>query len=349
MPSPLGVTIDAGVLAVPHIDCPREDVFKYVDTLLDWSKLLDAHWVDIYMSERASGSLLEADLYPQGEHLKKLFNTHGIIEYDVNTVMKIVNSLLKRTPSFEMHYRVKDVWCENLETDPDVIRLALHNELRSDLARCITLLAILRKHWPQPLGGHTLILRNAPQQIIQVKAHILYLDHSREDIPELPCPPACFEGDVLVCDDFQSLINSLDETAILIGASDDLGIELAIRIALFKNDIAQDELPDWDDVPVPIIGEKFRELCQKICANQGDAVPPKILRAIVETVKKNNLSAVHALRTGEGGNNPQRKRGLDKAQRRDIDRELHLHYWECADGKIELASVVYHNDFSIPE
>lgn len=349
MPSPLGITIDAGVLVVPHIDCAREDAFKYVDTLLDWSKLLKADWVEIYMSERASEVLSSDGLYPLKEHLQKLFNTHGIVEYDVNTVVKIVYSLLAHTPSFETHYRVKDVLCENLETTPDVIRLALHDKLRSDLARCITLLAILRKHCSQPLGGHTLILRNAPQQIIQVKAHILYLEHSREDIPELPCPPAFFEGEVLVCDDFQSLINSLDETAILIGASDDLGIELAIRIALFKNDIAQRDLPYWDNVSVLRIGGKFRELCQKICANQGDAVPPKILRAIVETVKKNNLSAVHALRTGEGGNNPQRKRGLDKAQRRDIDKELHLHYWECADGKIELASVVYHNDFSIPE
>lgn len=349
MPSPLGVTIDAGVLAVPHIDCSREDAFKYVDTLLDWSKLLDAYWVDIYMSERASESLFADGLYPLREHLQNLFNAHGIVVYDVNTVAKIAERLLAHTPSFETHYRVKDVLCEHLETEPDVIRLALHDELRSDLARCITLLAILRKHCSQPLGGHTLILRNAPKQVIQVRAHIHDLEHSRKDIPELPCPPAFFEGDVLVCDDFQSLINSLDETAILIGASDDLGIELAIRIALFKNDIAQDALLDWDDVPVPIIGRKFRELCQKICANQGDAVPPKILRAIVETVKKNNLSAVHALRTGEGGNNPQRTRGLDKAQRRDIDRELHLHYWECADGNIELASVVYHNDFSIPE
>jgi hypothetical protein len=42
-------------------------------------------------------------------------------------------------------------------------------------------------------------------------------------------------------------------------------------------------------------------------------------------------------------------RGRDKAQRRDIDYEFHLHYWECANGTIELASVVHHNDFSIPE
>jgi hypothetical protein len=62
-----------------------------------------------------------------------------------------------------------------------------------------------------------------------------------------------------------------------------------------------------------------------------------------------NMAAVHGLRTGMGGDDPQRTRGKDKAQRRDIDYEFHLHYWECANGTIELASVVHHNDFSIPE
>ena len=154
---------------------------------------------------------------------------------------------------------------------------------------------------------------------------------------------------MLVCDDFRGLIECLDESVILVGASDDLGVELAVRIALFKHDIAQGGFPDWSGVVVPTIGSSFRELCQRICADQGDAVPPKILRSIVETVKGSNLPAVHALRTGTGGNDPQRMRGSDKAQRRDIDREFHLHYWECGDGTIELASVVYHNDFTIPE
>jgi hypothetical protein len=48
---------------------------------------------------------------------------------------------------------------------------------------------------------------------------------------------------------------------------------------------------------------------------------------------------------GKGGNEPQHKRG--QAWRRDIDYEYH--YWECDDGSVEFASVVTHNDFSIPE
>ena len=46
-----------------------------------------------------------------------------------------------------------------------------------------------------------------------------------------------------------------------------------------------------------------------------------------------------------GANDPQQMRDNDKGQRRNIDREFHLHYWDCDDGTIELAKVVYHNDF----
>ena len=344
-----GVTIDASVLAVPHFSCTKDDAFQYVDTLLDWSKLLDETWVAIYMSERASEALIADELYPFRKHLSELFKAHGIVEYDANTVARITEELLKCTPSFEIYYRVKEVLYEHLETKPDIIGLTIHDDLRSDLVRGIILIAVLRKYCSLPLGGHSLILRKAPKQVVQVRTQIHDLEHDRDDLPDLPCPPEFFEGDVLVCDDFRGLIECLDESVILVGTSDNRGIELSIRIALFKHALAQKEDPEWETTQVPSIGTKFRETCQQCCSNMGNSLPLKILRSIIETIEGQNLSAVHVLRTGPGGNDQQRTRGSDKAQRRDIDREFHLHYWDCADGRIELASVVYHHDFSIPE
>jgi hypothetical protein len=72
-----------------------------------------------------------------------------------------------------------------------------------------------------------------------------------------------------------------------------------------------------------------------------------ILRACAETVLGENMRAIHALRTGKGGNNPQLTRARDKAWRRDIDQEFHLHYWETPSG-IEFASVTVHNNYDIP-
>ena len=349
MTSMLSVTIDAGVLAVPKPTCTYNDAYRYVSTLLHWKKLLDEPWIAIYMSQRASEVLIEDSLFPLIGKLKDLFQTHGITEYDVKDVATVVNRLLMITPSFETYYRLRDVLTEHLETEPDILKLTTFQGLQTDLARCVVLIAILRKHCSQPLGGNSLILREAPKKVVKIRAQIHCLEHDRNDIPDLPSPPQFFEGDVLACDDFKGLIECLDEASVLIGASDDLGVELAIRIALFKNDLARGEEPDWENSPVSSIGTEFRQKCQSCCSAQGSSLPPKILRSIVETVQRENLRDVHALRRELGGNSPQLTRGLDKAQRRDIDSEFHLHYWECADGTIELASVVYHNDFSIPE
>ena len=229
------------------------------------------------------------------------------------------------------------------------MRLTTYDGLQSDLARCVILLAILRKHCSQSIGGHSLILREAPRQIIRIRAQIHEIEHDRKDLQNVSYHPEIFEGDVLVCDDFKGLIQYLDEAAILTSASDDSGIALAIRVALFKHSISQNEDLDWEDVPTPIVGSAFRTTCHGCCVDQSDSLPVRVLRSIVETIRNQNLSGVHALRSGLGGNSPQHMRGNDKAQRRDIDREFHLHYWACANGEIELASVVYHNDFSIPE
>jgi hypothetical protein len=345
----LDLTIDAGVIAVPSPVSTADQLHDYVGTLLDWSKLLDEPWVAIHISDGAAEALVEDGLYPLRDQLKGLFHHHGVVEYDVNTVAKVTDRLLALTPSFETYYRVKDVLADSLDTSPDIIKLTTHNGLQSDLARCVLLIAILRKHCRQPLAGHSLILRSAPSALVKVRAQIHEIVHERDDLPALPSPPDYFEGDVLVCDDFKELVKCLDESAILKEACDIPGVELAIKVALFKGALAKGQEPDWSDTKAPAIGNHFLETCQKCCRDQGGGLAPSILRAIIETMRKQNMAAVHALRTGKRGADPQWMRGSDKAQRRDIDYEFHLHYWEIANDVIELASVVHHNDFSIPE
>lgn len=341
------VTIDAGVLAVPVQSGTPEDAHRYVETLLDWSKLLDEPWVAVYMSERASEALFEDGLYPLREQLKRLFTAHGIIEYDVNTVAAVVDRLLQLTPSFETFFSIRDVLTENLALEPDVLLLCSGNGLRSDLARCVVLIAILREHCPQDAREHSLILRNAGGRTLRVRAQIHDLEHGRADLGALLHHPEYFEGEVLICDDFKGLVECLDETAILLRARDDVGVETAIRVALYKSRLANGLTPEWDDVPRHRIGHSFRTIVEAL--HPTEQLAAKVLRAIVETLERSNMADTHALRTGPGGADPQRMRGGDKAMRRDVDYEYHLYYWQCSDGTVEIASVVVHNDFSIPE
>jgi hypothetical protein len=349
MPS---VTIDAGVLAAPPENGSAEDAHRYVARLLDWSRLLDEPWVSIYMSERASAALCEDGLFPLRNQLRRLFIANGIVQYDVNTVAQVVVRLLQLTPSFETYFSIRDVLTEDLLTEPDILQLCSGTKLQSDLARCIILIAILRQHCQEPIRDHSLIVRRAPDRSvpIRVRALIRLLEHQRTDLRPAPVPPDYFEGDVLVCDDFTGLLECLDEAAILVKATGELGIETAIRIALHKARLEREAAPEWDDIPHHRIGNEFRSSFQGLHATQSLAA--KLLRSIVETLEQMNMAATHRLRTGPGGDDPQRVRRIDRAKawRRDIDLEHHLHYWICEDGSVEIASVSFpHDDFTIPE
>jgi len=346
------VTIDAGVLAPPTEDGSAEDVRRYISTLLDWKKLLKASWVAVYMSARASDALSKDELYPLHKSLRNLFAANGIEEFAVNDVVTVAYALLQLTPSFEERFSISDVWTDGLLVDPDILGPSAGSALREDLARCLILIAILRRYCGDAIRDHFLILRDAPGPVVTVQAKIEEIDHNRDDPNGLPTPPEMFKGDVLICDDFRGFIQCLNESSILVSSTDISGLEMAIRIALYKSRLEQGDDPDWDNLRGLHIGRRFIDTVHDSFRNQGDSFPARVLRAIVETLDEKNMTATHALRTGSGGGNPQRKRAADGAgaMRRDIDRDHHLHYWLCSDGVVELASVSYpHNNFLIPE
>lgn len=347
MPS---VTIDTGAIITPPISATVNDVHQYVETILDWRRLLDEAWVAVYMSERAAEILFEDDIYPFRDSLRRLFESKGIIEYDANTVARVTDHLLQLTPTFEDFFRVSDVLTSELTTNPDLLSFSVTENLASDLARCIVLIAILRSHCQNPVLDHILVMRYAPDaQTVEVRGLVHELEHYRDDIGPIPIPPDHFEGTVLVCNSFRGLVLSVDERLVWEGAKDKTGIELAVTIALYKSRIMRGLDPEWDDLGSFVLGHRFFETAKACCRVNPPSFTVRVLRAIMETIEGLRMEGIHALREGPGGNDSQRKRGEDKAWRRDIDHEYHLHYWKCESGTIEFASVVSHNDFSIPE
>ena len=347
MPS---MTIDAGALAVPPHNVPAEYAYRYVESLIGWGRMIDSPWMEVNMSGDSCVALYCDNLFPFYPQLRELIAYTGIKDFDANTVNTVVLRLLGQSvPSFEEYFGVSNVLSEDLSVSPDVLRQSLGDALRSDLSRCLILTAILRKYCRESIHSHALILRHAPSQVVKVRAVIDEIEHDRNDLDELPTSPAVFEGDIPICDDFNGLIECMDEISIFADSRDQVSLDAAIRIALFKLRLERGSEPEWDELPEFRIGENFLDTAIEAC-NSGDALPGKVLRAIVETLEGLNLADVHALRTGPGGNNPKQMRGKDQAMRRDIDLKYHLHYWSCEDDLVELATVSYpHDNFRIPE
>jgi len=114
----------------------------------------------------------------------------------------------------------------------------------------------------------------------------------------------------------------------------------AFNVKSIRKEAELDFAPLWP----PILSDRRRNTgCFKRTAGKN-------FRAIVETVDREDMAAVHAIRTGPHGSDPQRMRGTDGVMRRDIDRDYHLHNWSCRDRIIELASVnCPHDNYCIPE
>lgn len=345
------ITIDAGVLAVPSLTACAEEARDYVDRILELRKLLDDPWIMLCMSENAYEALYGDGLFPMRPHLSALFSHHKVREYDVNTVAPVIDRLLKKTPSFETYYRVRDISPDEFSAAPDIVQFCAGDALKDNLTRCILLMAILRKHSKGSIPQSVLMLNRCPKHTIHLRALVSGIKHDRDDLTGIPVPPVYFHGDVLACNDFRGFLACIDDAAVLVSAADATGVEVAVRIHLYNSRLARGEDPNWDDIGGMTIGGHFHDAIRQCCKDADGGFPNRALRAICETVDKQSMRSVHSLRTGPGGNDPQRRRASDKANawRRDIDREYHLHYWELPNGSVELATVGVHDDFDIPE
>lgn len=344
--------LDISVVALPDDNSGKEDILMYIEKLIGWKKLADESWIELFIGKDFWEGLSENNLYPYTESVKKLFLNKHIYRYDANTVTMYINTFLSKLSSFEESFHIQDVVYDLIEINPEIKKLTLYDCSQLYLKQWLVILSILSQYCNN-ISDYVLILQKTSELSVNIKAQIYALKHERDDISNLQVSPESFEGCVKVRDNIYDLIDLIDEGFVLIQANDDEGVKLAIKIRLFKSVEKQDDIikdmEQWKDLPLPIIGSSFRKTCQKICKDNAKAIPNEILRSIVDAVNETNLNKVHALRTGLGGDDPKRTRGADKAYRQDIDREFHLHYWKRDDGRIELASVVYHNDFSIPE
>lgn len=345
MPS---VTIDAGVIAAPPSTADRDVVLEYVETLLDWRKLLDEPWIAVYMSELVAEVLFEDGLYPLRNSLHELFASQGVEEYDVNTVALVAENLLRLTPHFETVFKIRDVLFEAPSTEPDLLSIPTYDNMASELARCVILFALLRKHCRNPITEHAFVVRPWEGQTqVQVRALIHDLDHERDDMEAVPTPPDYFEGSVWVCQSFRELVTGIDEAVVWQSASDEEGCLIAVQIALYKARLERGLEPEWGEGPPFWFGRDFVGQSRQCFRDNPSGLIERTLRAMVRTIDQLRMEDVHALRESDSGGAPQRTRGADKGWRRDIDREYHLHYWQCSDG-IEFGWMGPHNDFHLP-
>jgi len=344
-----GVTIDPGSLAVPDAQASGDDARSYAEFIVSWSILLRERWADVFVSERAAAVLFEAGLYPMRPELHRLFSANGVIDFDVNTVGRVAETLLGRTPSFEEYFGIKDVLASDTKTEPEILSRYSSQALNEELERELVLSALLGTVYLPLKGDHRFALRGLEGSVVVKLSTVIHELEYAFSRPQGPAsPPTRFKGAVSACGSLEEVVTGIEPSQIWAGTSDATDLASAVGLSLYKHQIESGTGPDPRGLHPYRIGEKLPSTAAACCQSGPNRLNSKVLEAIVETVYALSLNKVHRLRTGKGGNDPPVTRGADVAWRRDIDYEYHLHYWACSDGTVEIASVVVHGDYSIP-
>jgi hypothetical protein len=297
--------------------------------------------LDVFVSSDAYDVLAETNGYPDWDILTAVIQ-HYNRDIQPRDVIELINALLAKVPTLEDHLLVRGLDFENAKCSPDS-NLSNRSENFTKHYYRLLLLGCLMVERNATGATPWLATKGLPDQ--QVTA----ISFSADSVTELADGGVVsgkvrkVHGNVLAITSVAALLDSYDPTALWLEATTQLTQTLAVNLAIAR-------LSRSAGLPAErgfFFGRKFFATAGALGFLGQVPLARILIRACAETVLRTNLQGVHWLRTGPGANDSQRKRGMDRAWRRDIDYTYHLHYWETPDGP-EFASVVSHNDMSIP-
>ncbi len=343
------LTIDPFLLAVPPISAGRQALESYVQDLLQWSDLRAESWLPIYMSELAPEALERDGCFPFYPRIKEALAALGMNYIEVRDLNLLATFLLTQAGSLEENNGVKDVIVDaTLDPNPVPARPFAHTG--QELIRTLVILAFAGRHLPASLAATRLTTKEvgSPTRRITVRGQVVgaYLRVGCP-FPE-PAYPFDLNQHVTICETFPEVVGSLDPLDIWKEGLSDHRVTLAIRLALFAYARDSGRGLAWKATTRFALGHSFVQTLDASGFQVDTVKIRRLLRCCCETIMGDNLPATHQLREGPGAEEPQIERGRDRAWRRDVDHEFHLHYWERPERHPELACVGPHNYFFIP-
>lgn len=341
--------IDSPLLACPNpINFPAEefeDIFlDYLQGISDVSKLrANCKSVKVWHDRDLSAVLHEEKCYPFRHALLPAFNVLSIdVDFQLQDINVLAMSLLEKTLCFEEIGAINDVAVTECEMIVDVISERSKN-ITDHLCRQISLALPL-------LGDGKIFNANTylASKVFKKDSPDVKVEYLLELIE---CTDGtCIDVNIparIEISNFHSidtLLKRSDLSSWWASGHENAAID-ALCIA-----VAREGENPFEEIALLrsrfTFGKEFFPSAQKHGFMHDHPKISKLLRACSDLAVGRNLANSHALRTGRGGDDPQRTRGDWKAWRHDVDYEFHIHYWKNG-SDIEVSNLVVHNDFCI--
>ncbi len=305
----------------------ERELTDYLDELLTLDDWWDRHRNDMYIEGCTTDVLCKHNYYPTGDALKPLLAKHHIDYIQYGDVERIIVKMLNKSNCIESLYE-KPLWDmksqtlrQPMEVHPEVNRpKELHDEL----------LGLL---WHVFLASETGKCDEKSFVIItKGVSGMVSVEYKYEEYGEV-------EGDVVAIErGGSSAVNckcSLDDflkdkdTPFFLWKTaekkDDL--DLGVRVSLFQVKGESDLDCVYSNYNFRIQNSFYDDYSNGHYMSKDSDIKSTI-QAVTDALTDMNMRKVHAIRTGEHGNNPPLvKQGYD-AQRRDITTSIKLAYWK---------------------
>ena len=328
------IVLDPYILAYPREIDDSTKFEEYVDRMLDIKKISEINNLQLLISKNTAEILFTENNYPSWDNLKKTLDEVGLSMFiQPRDIMSIIEGLLKLT-EIEEFIEIEETLFEQLEYDSTILggrNQTYTGEFERLLVLCLLNIKINDKR------NH--LLASVKDLSFEAKGRVIEIESSSNIFMALPDE---LSGEIITFSNLSNLFEVLDPVNLWSQSITKEDYVNSLNIYLYQRNGNVPDNVDWD------FGDVFFD---KARASGFLHEIPKIkmlLKSLADTILGENLPATHALRTDGGGNSPQVTRGgEDKAWRRDIDYEYHMHYWQ-ARQKIEFASLGVHNDMRIP-
>ena len=332
--------VDPLVLACPENLEDEEGIYSYVARLIAWRDLRNKGWIQMLLPSSAPTAIESTNGFPPWRALANALSKRDL-GIQASDVYEVLNSLLNKCPTVEDLAGIREILLDEFSADLDYWS-SRRAEQREEFTKLLGIMGLLQLTGEINSEDRQLITTSAPCPH-ELSFAMVVVDVEYGDNASLrPAFPLNLRDKVTgVCCPRVATVRA-DYLSVWEAARGDSELRAALELC-----VAQFEFTERLEAGPWRVGLRFFDSVRQMHL-QNRSAGSRVLRACRETIFGQSLGDTHAIRESPGANSAQLKRGNDGAMRRDIDRELHLHYWQTPEGP-ELAAVVAHNDLTIPE
>ena len=340
------VGIHVGVFSLLETASSSDDFHRQVQLVYDLLQLHTEADVEFFVGPEFYCYLDQSIL--DVTRIQDALEVFDIDEWSAMDLSTAIGSILKHSSSIEELFEISYVIADPVELDPDILLSCHGSDAKDKLPSLVLMMAFLQQFMPSRVSGLLAFVGGVSTTSTVVRGHLRDIDPRRPDLVQL-------EGDRVV---------ELNQALSVAG---DFWTSLEHVVNRFRDDESMsDDCIEWNVVSAVrrtcgsewtladirsqfCLGKRFCDSVRQMVCTRGRSILDKIVRAVAETIVREGQRDTHPLRIDRGGGSRDLIRDFDgaKAWRRDVDRDVHLHYWKLVRRRVELSKVGPHNDMKI--